>query len=130
MPPVTVSYIPTIAGFVSRTELKVCGSRSKVMRYTRTFGSVRTCDLLGHGEATSLLQYLCCDCGYPSLAEGLEDVPEPPRCLPCHLVAVIEEAGVRQWLEKVRRARVGPGQPMPGYAGLPWLVFPQPIDAQ
>jgi hypothetical protein len=46
--------------------------------------------------------YTCCDCNGAADSAGLEEIPDPPRCLECHLVAVIERAGARAWLRGER----------------------------
>jgi hypothetical protein len=57
----------------------------------------------GKGPAAmSSLSYRCCDCGSNVAVDGLEAVPDPPRCLCCHLIA-LQPHDVREWLRTTQR---------------------------
>lgn len=66
-----------------------------------------------------LIEYRCCDCGRSVAETGLDDPPDPPRCMACHLTAVIAFAGAEAWIREVAKGTralspfVPPGQLRP-----------------
>jgi hypothetical protein len=69
--------------------------------------------------------YACCDCGTGTVVFGLEAIPDPPRCLGCHFIALLEQDDVREWLGRLRRAQAR-HQRGDAAATLPRLVLVPP----
>ena len=54
----------------------------------------------------TVLHYVCCDCNDFTTVSGLDAVPEPARCLVCHMLALSEVPAMQAWLCSLHRARL------------------------
>lgn len=71
----------------------------------------------------AVFHYVCCDCNDFTTVWGLDAVPEPPRCLVCHMLALSEVPAMQAWLCSLHKARVAARRQAP-VAGQGELTLP------